>query len=82
MMSLDKSFEIQSGDQDDWKFIFQANYFCCHLEREYANTQRANVQQWILSIAQNYAMEWCHLFFKTLFEYFDSNVPLDESFYL
>ena len=67
-MSLDKRFEIQSGDQDDWKFILQANYFCFHLESEYANTQRANVQRWILSVAQNYAMEWYHRFFKTLFE--------------
>ena len=82
MTSLDKSFEIQSGDQDDWKFILQANYFCCHLESEYTDTQHANVQRLILSIAQNYAMEWCHRFFKTLFECFDSNVPLDESFYL
>ena len=82
MMSLDKSFEIQSGDQDDWKFILKANFFCCHLESEYTNTQRANVQQWILSVAQNYAIEWYHSVFKTLFECIDSNVPLDESFYL
>ena len=81
-MSLDKIFEIQSGDLGDWKFILLANYFCCHLESKYTNTQRANVQRWILSFAQNYAMEWCHRFFKTLFECFDSNVPLDESFYL
>ena len=26
--------------------------------------QRANVSQWSLSVAQNYAMEWCHCFFK------------------
>ena len=26
--------------------------------------------------------EWCHRFFKTLFECFDSNLPLDESFCL
>ena len=57
MMSLDKSFEIQSDDQDDWEFILQANYFCSHLESEYTNTQRANVQRWILSVLQNYAME-------------------------
>ena len=82
MMSLDKSFEIQSNDQDDWMFILQANYFCCHLESEYTNTQRANTQRWILSVAQNYAMECCHRFFKILYECFDSNVPLDESFYL
>ena len=82
MMSLDKSFEIQSADQDDWKFMLQANYFCCHFENKYANTQRANVRRWILSVPQSYAMEWCHRFFKTLFESFDSNVPLDESFYL
>ena len=63
-MSLDKSFEIQSGDQDDWKFILQANYFCCHLESKYTNTQRANVQRWILSVAQNYAMEWYLVFSK------------------
>ena len=80
-MSLDKNFEIQSGDQDDWKFILQANYFCCHLEGEYTNTQRAKVQRWILSVTQNYAMEWYHHLFKTLFECFDLNVPLDESFY-
>ena len=82
MMSLDKSFEIQGADQDDWKFMLQANYFCCHLESEYISTQRANVQRWILSVTQNYAMEWYHRFFKTLFECFNSNVPLDESFYL
>ena len=82
MLSLDKSFEIQSRDQDDWNFILQANYFYCHLESEYTNTQRANVQRWILSAAQNYAIEWYHRFFKTLFECFDSDVPLDESFYL
>ena len=76
-MSLDKSFEIQSGDQDDWKFILQANCFCCHLESECTNT-RANVQRWILSVTQNYAMECYHRFFKTLFQCFDSNVPLDE----
>ena len=57
MMSLYKSFEIQSGDQDDWKFILQANYMCCHLESEYTNAQRANVQRRILSVAQNYAIE-------------------------
>ena len=51
MMSLDKSFEIQSADQDDWKFMLQANYFCCHCENKYANIQRANVQRWILSVA-------------------------------
>ena len=62
--------------------MLQANNFCCYLEREYTNPQRANVQRWILSVAQNYAMEWCHRFFKTLFKCFDSNVPLDESFYL
>ena len=28
------------------------------------------------------AMEWCHRFFKTLFQCFESNVPLDESFYM
>ena len=82
MISLDKSFEIQRRNQDDWKFILQVNYFCCHLESEYNKTQRANVQRWILSVAQNYAMEWYDRFFKTLFECFDSNVPLDESFYL
>ena len=82
MTSLDKSLEIQSGDQDDWKFILQANYFCCHLENEYTNTQHGNVQRWILSVAQNYAMEWYHRFFKTLFECSDANIPLDESFYL
>ena len=76
-----KSFEIQSGDQDDWKFILQANYFSCDLESEFTSTQRANVQQWILSAAQNYTMEWCHRFFKILFECFDLNVPLVESFY-
>ena len=81
-MSLDKSFEIQSGGQDHWKFILQANYFFCHLESEHTNTQRANVQRWILSVAQNYTMEWYHRFFKTLFECFDSNVPLDENFCL
>ena len=71
-MSLDKSFEIQSGDQeDDWKFVLQANYFCCHLECKYTNTQRAYVQRWIFSVAQNFAMKWCHRFFKTLLEYFD-----------
>ena len=82
MMSLDKRFQIQNGDQDDKKFILQANYFCCHLESEYTNVQRANVQRWILSAAQNCAVEWCHRFFKTLLECFDSNVPLDESFHL
>ena len=82
MMFLDKSFEIQSDDQGDWKFILQANYFCCHLEREYTNTQRANMQRSILSVAQNYAMEWYHRLFKALFKCFDLNVPLDESFYL
>ena len=82
MMSLDKSFEIQNGDQGDWKLILQENYFCCHLESEYTNTQRANVQRWIFSVTQNYAMEWYHRFFKTLLECFDSKVPLDESFYL
>ena len=86
MMSLDKSFKITSADQDDWKFVLQANYFCCHLKSEYTDTQSANVQRWILSVAQNYAMEWCHRFFygmvSTLLECFDSNVPLDESFYL
>ena len=82
MMSLDKSFEIQSGDQDDWKLILEANYFCCHLESECTNTQCTNVQRWILSVAQNHAMEWRHRFFKTLFEFFDSNVLLDGSFYL
>ena len=66
MMSLDKSFGIQSGDQDDWKFTLQANYFCCHLESEYTNTQRENVQRRILSVAQNYAMEWCYSGEKTL----------------
>ena len=76
-MSLDKSFEIQSGGQDDWKFILQANYFCCHLESECTNTQCANVQLWILSVAKNYAVEWCHCIFKTLLECFNSNVPLD-----
>ena len=81
MMSIDKSFEIQSGDQDDLKFILQANYFRCHLESEYTNTQH-DVQWWIISVAQNYTMEWCHRFFKTLFECFDLNVPLDKSFYL
>ena len=60
----------------------QVNYFCCRLESEHANTQRANVQRWILSVVQNYAMEWFHRFFKTLSECFDSNVPLDESLYL
>ena len=60
MMFLDKSFEIQSGYQDNWKFILQTNYFCCQIESEYTNTQRANVQRWILSVTQNYAMEWCH----------------------
>ena len=82
MMSFDKNLEIQSGDQDDWKFILQTNYFYCHLEGEYTNTQRPNVQRWIHSVAQNCAMEWYHRFFKTLFECFDLNVPLDESFYL
>ena len=24
-MSLDKNFEIESGDQDDWRFILEAN---------------------------------------------------------
>ena len=43
-MSIDKSFEIQSGDQDDWKFILQANYFCSYFENKYSNTQRANLQ--------------------------------------
>ena len=81
-MSLDKSFEIQSGNQGDWKLILQANYFCCHLESEYTITQRASVQRRILSVVQNYAMEWYHRFFKALFECFDSNVPLNESFYL
>ena len=70
MMSLDKSFEIQSGDQDNWKFILQANYFCCHPESEYTNTQHANVQRLILSIAQNYAMESCHRFFNVLIRMF------------
>ena len=79
-MSFDKSFEIQRSDQDDWKFILQANYFHCHLKRECTNTQRANVQRGILPVAQNYAKEWYHRFFKTLFECLDSNVPLDESF--
>ena len=82
MISLDKSFEIQSGDQDNWKFILQANYLCCHLESQYTITQRANMQGWIFSVAQNYAMEWCYCFFKTLFQFFESNVPLDEGFYL
>ena len=40
------------------------------------------MQQWILSVAQNCVVEWCHRFFKVLFKCFDSNVPLDESFYL
>ena len=75
-----ESFKIQSGDQDDWKFILQANYFCCHLERDYTNTQRVNLQRWILSVAQTYETEWCHRFFKTLFQCFDSNVSFDESF--
>ena len=82
IMSPDKSFETESGDQDDWKFILQASYFCCHLQSEYTHTQRANVQRWILSAAQNYAMRWCHRFFKTLFECLDLNVVLDKSFYL
>ena len=69
-MSLDKSFEIQRRDQDDWKFILQANYFCCHLESEYTNIQRANVQRLILSIAQNYAIECCHRFFNVLIQMF------------
>ena len=81
-MFLDKGFKIQSDDQDNWKFILQANYFCCHLESEYTKTQSVNVQRWILSVEQNYAMEWCHRFFKALFKCFDVNVPLDESFYL
>ena len=72
----------ESNDQDDRKFILLANYFCCHLESEYANAQNANVQIWILSVTQYYAMEWYRHFFKTLFECFDSHVPLDESFYL
>ena len=45
--------------------MLQANYFFCYLESEYTNTQRAKVQRWIISVAQNYAMEWCHRFFKT-----------------
>ena len=45
--------------------MLQANYFICYLESEYTNTQRAKVQRWIISVAQNYAMEWCHRFFKT-----------------
>ena len=81
-MSFDKSFKIQSDDQDDWKFILQANYFYCHFENKYSNTQRADLQRWILSVTQNYSMEWCNCFFKTLFECFDSNIPLDESLYL
>ena len=40
-------------------------HFFCYLESEYTNTQRAKVQRWIISVAQNYAMEWCHRFFKT-----------------
>ena len=73
-MSFDKSFEIQNGDQDDWKFILQANYFCCYLESEYTNTQcetcndgfflSCKIMQWNGAIA------------------FFSNVPLGESFYL
>ena len=80
MMSLDKSFEIQRGDQNNWKFTLQANYFCCHLESEYTNAQHANVQRmhvvqytsckWILSVAQNYAMEWCHRFFQNIIRMF------------
>ena len=80
MLSLDESFEIQSGGQDDWNFIVQGNYFCCHLQSEYTNTQCANMQRWILYIAQNYAMEWRHHFFKISFECYDSNIPLDEGF--
>ena len=71
MMPLDKNLDIASGDQDDWKFILQAIYFCHHPETEYTITQRANVQRWFHSVTQNYAMEWCHRFFKTLFECFD-----------
>ena len=78
---------MQSGDQDDWKFILQVNYFCRHLESEYTKMKRANVQRWIRSVAQNYALSFnanvmqCHRFFKTLFKCFDWNVPLDESFF-
>ena len=81
-MSLDKSFEIQSGDQDKWNFALQGNYFCSHLQSKYTKIQHANVQRWVLSVARNYAVEWFHRFFKTLFECFDSKVPLDESFHV
>ena len=81
MRSPDKGFKIQTGDQGDWKCILQANYFYCHLESEYTSTQRGNVQRLNLSVAQNYAIEWCHCFFEILFECSDLNVPLDKSFY-
>ena len=80
--ALDKSFEIQRDDQEDCKFILQTNYFCCHFESEYTNTQRANVRRWILSVAQNYAMEWCYRFFKILFECFLQVWNIARYFYL
>ena len=74
MMSFDESFEIQSGDQDDQKFILLANCFCCHLESEYTinNVQTCHngaflshkITQWNGVIA------------------FSKNVPLNERFYL
>ena len=64
MISLDKSFDNQSGDQGDWKFILQANYFFCYLESDCTNTQRANVQRWILSVAKKI----CNAMVSSLFQ--------------